>query len=280
MGGMGKMDGMSGMDSMHTSNHTASGGGGMQMGGMKMGGMSGMSMGGMDMGADCKPTDFCCGGGMVMIENGFKFFLGQALGRTSTPDCVVLYTVPLTNVELFLGACGFAVLLTTFSEWLVSQRRALVQGRLFTAVQRLARLTAGDAGPVAASGALHDDQKSEVRQIRLLVAFLYGLNMCIGYLIMLLMMTYTLDLWLSVILGLTLGHYLFNVRHLTEGAGSLASPPGSPKASRRGSAARGAADGGYSRLPDVSEEASGSGASASESRVTRTTTADDEKAKD
>ena len=47
---------------------------------------------------------------------------------------------------------------------------------------------------------------------RLAAVFLFGLNLVLGYLAMLVAMTYSVELFLCVVLGLMAGHAFFNVK--------------------------------------------------------------------
>ena len=47
---------------------------------------------------------------------------------------------------------------------------------------------------------------------RLLIVTLFGLNLVLGYLAMLVAMTYSIELFLCVVLGLCIGHFIFNTK--------------------------------------------------------------------
>jgi hypothetical protein len=121
---------------------------------------------------DDSTSNFCSGSGMAMYMNGFQ----SGFSRQST--CLALYidAFTLDTAVKFIVACFGVVALGVGAEALVAVRRS--------------RAEKGVAGRCEA-------------------ALGYGLQLALGYLLMLAAMTYAVELFISAITGVALGHALF-----------------------------------------------------------------------
>ena len=126
----------------------------------------------MPMEMDDSTSGFCSGSGMAMFMNGFA----SAFAKRNT--CIALYldAFTLDTAVKFIVACLGVVALGVAAEALVAFRRS--------------RAEKGLAGRFeAATG--------------------YGLQLALGYLLMLAAMTYAVELFVSAITGVAIGHALF-----------------------------------------------------------------------
>jgi len=126
-------------------------------------------------------TRFCGGSGTDMHMDGFQWLL-------SSDDCIIFLFSSLDTSLKFWLSVVITVSLGVCTEFVGHARRSLARG---------AR-----------------------RQRKAKVLALYTLQVCLGYLLMLVAMTYQLELFLAVLLGLALGHALFSL----DGEGGRADP--------------------------------------------------------
>jgi len=130
-----------------------------------------------------EPTDneFCYGG-MDMLMQGFETTKGRN-------PCIILFfkAWTLDSEVKFVFACFGVAALGFLIEAIIAFRRRISGRRGF-----LVRLT-----PLAR---------------RFLVVTLFGLNLVLGYLAMLVAMTYSIELFICVVIGLMLGHFIFNTK--------------------------------------------------------------------
>lgn len=147
----------------------------------------------MDPGCDwhCKnhPTplksDFC-NGAMDMLMTGF-----ETAGTNPSNPCVILFIKAWTldtRAKFGLACVGVAALGFAV-EAVIALRRKLSSPR---------RLSPYLSAPPSVK--------------RIVSVALFGLNLALGYLAMLVAMTYSFELFLCVVLGLMAGHAFFNVR--------------------------------------------------------------------
>lgn len=123
-----------------------------------------------------------CNGGMDMLMSGFETSKGS-MQKT----CVILFFKAWTlNTQLkFAMACIGVFLMGVMIEFLIYARRRITSNRRFKLV-------------------LHRHTR------RLVVVCLFGSNLILGYLAMLVAMTYSVELFACVVLGLIVGHLFFN----------------------------------------------------------------------
>ena len=121
---------------------------------------------------DNDASDFCSGSGMAMFMNGFA----SAFAKRNT--CLALYidAFTLDTASKFVAAMFGVLVLGILAEALVAVRRS--------------RAEKGVAGRLEASLG-------------------YGFQLALGYLLMLAAMTYAVELFISAITGVALGHALF-----------------------------------------------------------------------
>ena len=133
----------------------------------------------VDSGGSDRPF---CRGSTDMLMSGFASLLYDGLSDSAeTNNCVMLFHERFVLDEpwkFFLGLL-FTVVFGIFTEFWVSQRR-----KLSVDLRR--------------------------RRGKMIKAAMYAFNMVVGYLIMLIAMTYSLELFLAVIVGLGIGHVTFN----------------------------------------------------------------------
>ena len=120
---------------------------------------------------DGTSNNFCSGSGMAMYMNGFA----SAFGKNT---CLTLYidAFTLDTAVKFIVACLGVLALGILAEALVAFRRS--------------RAEKGVAGRCEA-------------------AMGYGLQLALGYFLMLAAMTYAVELFISAITGVAIGHALF-----------------------------------------------------------------------
>eukprot|EP00667_Euglena_gracilis_P005540 EG_transcript_5578 len=123
---------------------------------------------------------------IVMWMTGF-----QTVGQSGDP-CVLLFIKEwkLNNAGAFAGACIGVFLMSVWTESLVFARRYL-KGRFAKSPSPRRTVL------YARNGA---------------IVLLYGLQVTMGYLLMLVAMTYQVELFIMVIIGLVVGHTLFNLK--------------------------------------------------------------------
>jgi hypothetical protein len=127
------------------------------------------------------PSEFC-NGRMSMLMFGFG-----VSGDKRSP-CIILFVGQWTLDTPFkfaVGCLGVAAL-GFLIEALICFRRQISRRK----IRILYRITAASR--------------------RLLLAFCFGLNLVLGYLAMLVAMTYSVELFFSVVVGLVAGHVVFN----------------------------------------------------------------------
>lgn len=130
------------------------------------------------------PQDEFCQGGMDMLMGGFEVAGGP---NSNSKTCVILFFKEwkLNTAGKFAGAC-FGVFFLGFSiELLIALRRRIVnRKRLFI------------------------NLPLPVRKITVIA--LFGINLVLGYLAMLVAMTYSVELFICVVVGFIVGHALLN----------------------------------------------------------------------
>ena len=121
---------------------------------------------------DNDASSFCSGSGMAMFMNGFA----SAFAKRNT--CLALYidAFTLDTAAKYIVACFGVLALGVGAEALVTFRRS--------------RAEKGIAGRCEA-------------------AFGYGLQLALGYLLMLAAMTYAVELFVATVTGIIIGHALF-----------------------------------------------------------------------
>ena len=120
-----------------------------------------------------------------MLMGGFEVAGGS--NNVTTKTCVILFfkTWKLNSAAKFAAACIGVFILGFGIEGLISLRRKIVnRKRMFINI------------PIAAR--------------KVLVIVLFGVNLILGYLAMLVAMTYSVELFLCVVAGLIAGHALLN----------------------------------------------------------------------
>ena len=127
---------------------------------------------GMDMG-----NDFCNGMSMIMAMKGFQF---SVLSRKKA-DCITYFVAPwkLSDSGKFVGAMIYSFLLAIMTEALTS------------AQQRIKR------------------HLSPGRARKWVMSVLYGIQQFLGYVVMFIAMTYSIELFLAVIVGLMIGNVFY-----------------------------------------------------------------------
>ena len=132
-----------------------------------------------------RDNDFC-NGAMDMLMSGF-----EAAGADNSTPCVILFVKAWTlDTRVKFGFACIGVMFLGFCiELLIAVRRRLTSRR------RLSPYLVG--------------QPSVKRTVAIA---LFGLNLLLGYLAMLVAMTYSIELFLCVIIGLMIGHAVFNVK--------------------------------------------------------------------
>lgn len=132
-----------------------------------------------------EPEDKFCDGGMDMLMGGFEVAGGST--STATKTCVILFfkSWKLNSIGKFAAACIGVFFLGLGIEGLICLRRKIVnRKRFFINIPMALR--------------------------KIVVIALFGTNLILGYLAMLVAMTYSVELFLCVVVGLILGHALFN----------------------------------------------------------------------
>jgi hypothetical protein len=122
---------------------------------------------------------------MDMLMGGFEVAGGS--NSVNTKTCVILFfkAWKLNSAAKFAAACLGVFVLGFCIEALITLRRKIVnRKRIFVNIPLPAR--------------------------KGLVIFLFGVNLILGYLAMLVAMTYSVELFLCVVAGLILGHAIFN----------------------------------------------------------------------
>lgn len=138
--------------------------------------------------------DYCWGSGVTMYMSGFKAISSSKKGHT---ECINLFfdTWTLDNDSVFAGACIGVFLLGLVIESLVMARR-LIFAKMEKTLQR-----------------------------DVLMVLLHGVNVVLSYFVMLVAMTYNVELFCMAVSGLTVGFMLFNLaeppRHKTDPCCSL-----------------------------------------------------------
>ena len=127
---------------------------------------------GMDMG-----NDFCNGMSMIMAMKGFQF---SVLSRKKA-DCITYFVAPwkLSDSGKFVGAMIYSFLLAIMTEALTS------------AQQRIKR------------------HLSPGKTRKWVMSVLYGIQQFLGYVVMFIAMTYSIELFLAVIVGLMIGNAFY-----------------------------------------------------------------------
>jgi len=138
------------------------------------------------MGKPDRSNDFC-NGAMDMLMSGF-----EAAGVDNSNPCIILFIKAWTldSRLKFSFACIGVMLLGILVEFNIFVRRKLTTRRRISAYLRATT--------------------PSIR--RLASIFLFGFNLFLGYLAMLVAMTYSIELFMCVILGLMIGHAAFNMR--------------------------------------------------------------------
>mmetsp|Transcript_12650 Transcript_12650/g.28080 ORF Transcript_12650/g.28080 Transcript_12650/m.28080 type:complete len:664 (+) Transcript_12650:137-2128(+) len=134
------------------------------------------------------PGGFCQGVGTTMYMQGFVSYLSGSYASTGyeTPQCLSLWFEDwvLNSAGKFAAACFGCLLLGLLTESV-------------TWLRRLARA--------------HLKNKPALRQGAVMV-FLYAAQLTLGYFAMLVAMTYQSELFICIVLGLAMGHWVFNFR--------------------------------------------------------------------
>ena len=131
------------------------------------------------------PEEKFCGGGMDMLMTGFETAGGSTI--TSTKTCVILFfkSWKLDSAGKFAAGCIGVFILGFGIEALIFFRRKIVnRKRLFLNIPLPVR--------------------------KIIVISLFGLNLVLGYFAMLVAMTYSVELFICVVVGVILGHALLN----------------------------------------------------------------------
>ena len=126
-----------------------------------------------------------CDGGMDMLMGGFEVAGGST--PTVTKTCVILFfkSWNLDSAGKFAAACIGVFALGFCIEALICLRRKIVnRKRLFINIPMALR--------------------------KIIVIALFGTNLILGYLAMLVAMTYSVELFICVVVGLIVGHALLN----------------------------------------------------------------------
>jgi len=131
----------------------------------------------------CKPQEeekYCVGSGTDMFMQGF------ALGSNGKNPCVILlfHSWILDSRAKFIIGCFGVVFLGIGIEGLLCVRRSIQNRKILLKISSIVR--------------------------RVLIVLMYGVNVCSGYFAMLVAMTYSVELFTCMIVGLVLGHALFN----------------------------------------------------------------------
>jgi hypothetical protein len=118
-----------------------------------------------------------CYGGSVMFHEGFQW--------KSTTCAILLFPQWVLSTQgQFIAGCFGTVLLGVLVEFILFQRRKVMK---------------------------HMEQSSRAMRLTM-SAIIYGLQLTIGYMVMLVVMIYSAPLFVAVIGGLALGHVLFNAK--------------------------------------------------------------------
>jgi len=132
-----------------------------------------------------EPYDKFCEGGMDMLMGGFETAGGSTQENRKT--CVILFfqSWKLNSAGKFAAACLGVFVLGLGIEVLIWLRRKIISRK-----RLMLNL------PVPAR--------------KLIVISLFGANLVLGYMAMLVAMTYSVELFICVVIGIIVGHALFN----------------------------------------------------------------------
>eukprot|EP00980_Cylindrotheca_fusiformis_P029169 scaffold22742_cov139-Cylindrotheca_fusiformis.AAC.2 len=136
---------------------------------------------------DANEEKFCNGMPMVMAMGGFQWSLGRRGGDDDKPDCLNYFVPPwkLDSSGRFIGAMVYSFLLGIMTEGITNLhfwiRPHLGKGRLRKCVMPI----------------------------------LYGAQQWLGYIVMMVTMMFSFELFLSVLVGLMVGRMLFLPKSLT-----------------------------------------------------------------
>ena len=146
-------------------------------------------------------TDFCSGStGTTMYMTGFISYLTgeyRTPGGETKPECINLWFESWTldsQVKFFFGCIG-VILLALATEGM-------------GCVRRIAKWN------------LKQHQSLSEESKGVIMTVLYAVQIFMGYLCMLVAMTYQSELFVCLIFGLALGHFVFNLESLREAKGA------------------------------------------------------------
>lgn len=123
---------------------------------------------------------FCNGYGTDMYMNGF-----QASGKSKNPCVILLFESWVLNTRIkFMFGCIGVIVLGVVIEYMLCARRMIQSNKALIRLRNPWR--------------------------KMTIIFLFGLNIGSGYLAMLVAMTYSLELFLCMVVGLVVGHAIFN----------------------------------------------------------------------
>lgn len=130
--------------------------------------------------AHTEDSAFCNGAGTDMFMQGF-----QASGNSKDVCVILLFPSWILDTRTkFVIACIGVIILGLVIEALLCFRRKLQKRRIFPRIGGLYR--------------------------RLAIVTLFGINIASGYFAMLVAMTYSVELFICMVLGLVIGHGIFN----------------------------------------------------------------------
>lgn len=129
-------------------------------------------------------------------------------------SCVVLLfpSIVLNTETRFIGGCIATLFMGIIAELIIARRRDFLRvASTFVRRRQLQRKRGVhrhmNSGTIAAD---FFDFDWQVSAVRIVCALFYAVQLTMGYFIMLVVMTYSTPLFISVILGLVLGHLMFN----------------------------------------------------------------------
>lgn len=130
--------------------------------------------------------DVFCNGGMDMLMQGFET-------HKTAKTCIILWFPSwILNTPLKFGMACIGVFIIGFViEFLISYRRHIASTNLEW---------------------FSNSRRSRNRLQRFITLIIFGLNLVLGYMAMLVAMTYSIELFVCLILGFCVGHFAFNTK--------------------------------------------------------------------
>lgn len=160
---------------------------------------NGMDGSGMDGGVDAANGGDHSGHSSSTVGHGVFF--------TTSENTIVLFEGwETTNYGEYIGTCLFVIFLGIFLEWLTTFRE--LYPRSFSSAGGYFGAATPNAA-AAAAGDGHDAKPAGFSVQHLVKTILYMFGVTIAYFLMLIAMTFNVGLFISAVLGLTIGYFIF-----------------------------------------------------------------------